>query len=154
MCVEYMWLILILLCCLKTYLSFETWKHLLESRGYLIHLFLFLGGHLSTHCFRYLRHLSIFFSTLFFSLLFFMNNFCIAHVSFPQQNFERDINKNFGAFILSGWKTYQTCFCIHSQCRSKTFLGGSIWKACFYAYPQCRSSAYVGGVYMILILRV
>ena len=29
---------LILLCSLKTYLSFETWKHLLESRGYLIHL--------------------------------------------------------------------------------------------------------------------
>ena len=28
---------LILLCSLKTYFSFETWKHLLESRGYLIH---------------------------------------------------------------------------------------------------------------------
>ena len=53
------WLILILLCSLKTYLSFETWKHLLENRGYLIHL-LFSGGHLSTHCFTYLRHLSIF----------------------------------------------------------------------------------------------
>ena len=37
-----------------------------ENRGYLIHLF-FSGGHLSTHCFRYLRHLSIF---LFFSLSF------------------------------------------------------------------------------------
>ena len=33
---------LILLCSLKTYLSFETWKHLLENRGYLIHLFFFL----------------------------------------------------------------------------------------------------------------
>ena len=56
---------LILLCSLKTYLSFETWKHLLENRGYLIHLF-FSGGHLSTHCFKYLGHLSIFFSSSFF----------------------------------------------------------------------------------------
>jgi hypothetical protein len=34
---------LILLCSLRIYLSFEPWKPLLESRGYLIHLF--LGGH-------------------------------------------------------------------------------------------------------------
>jgi hypothetical protein len=33
------WLILILLCSLKTYLSFETWKQLLENGGYLIHPF-------------------------------------------------------------------------------------------------------------------
>jgi hypothetical protein len=39
MCVEYMVTNLILLCSLKTYLSFETWKQLLENRGYLIHLF-------------------------------------------------------------------------------------------------------------------
>ena len=39
MCVEYMVDNLILLCFVETYLSFETWKHLLESRGYLIHLF-------------------------------------------------------------------------------------------------------------------
>ena len=81
------WLILILLCSLKAYLSFETWKHLLENRGYLIHLSfssLFLGGHLSTHYFKYLGHLSIF-SHLSFFLLFFMNIFCIAHVSFLQK---------------------------------------------------------------------
>ena len=71
---------LILLCFLKTYLSFETWKHLLENKGYLIHFFFFSGEHLSTHCFPYLG--------LFFSLfLFYMNNFCIAHASFLQQNF-------------------------------------------------------------------
>ena len=44
-CVDKWWLYtgpnLILLYSLKTYLFFETWKHLLESRGYLIHLFLF-----------------------------------------------------------------------------------------------------------------
>ena len=124
-----------------------------ENMGYLIHLFFsflffFLGGHQSTHCFQYLGHLSIF-STFFFS----MNNFCIATCFFSATKLQRDINKNFGAFILSGCKTYQTCFFIHSQCRSKIFLGGSRWKACFCAYPQCRSSAYVGGVYVILILR-
>ena len=41
----------------------------------------------------------------------------------------------------------------YSQCRSKTFLGGSKWKAYFCAYPQCRNSAYVDGVYVILILK-
>ena len=33
--------ILILLCSLKTYLSFETWKYLQENMGYLIHLSFF-----------------------------------------------------------------------------------------------------------------
>jgi hypothetical protein len=37
------WLILILLCSLRTYLSFEFLKYLLESRGYLIHLFFQAG---------------------------------------------------------------------------------------------------------------
>ena len=73
---------LILLCSLKTYLSFDLEIFLQDNKSYLIHLF-FLGGHLSTHCFQYLGHLSI------FSILFlFMNNFCKAHVSFLQQNFE------------------------------------------------------------------
>ena len=78
----YIWrLILILLCFLKAYLSFETWKQLLESRGYLIHLF-FSGEHLSTHCFRYLGLLSIFSQLFFFIFPFFMNNFCIAPCHF------------------------------------------------------------------------
>ena len=72
---------LILLCSLKTYLSFETWKHLLESRGYLIHFILFLGGHLSTHCFNILDTCQ-FFQFSFSFLSFFMNNSCIAHASF------------------------------------------------------------------------
>jgi hypothetical protein len=49
---------------------FETWKHLLESRGYLIHLSLFLGGHLSTHCFQYLRHFHVHFFNSFFLFFF------------------------------------------------------------------------------------
>ena len=40
-------------------------------------------------------------------------------------------------------------FGVFSQCRSKTFLGGSRWKACFCAYPECRSSAYLDSVYVI-----
>ena len=49
---------------------------------------LFLGGHLSTHCFKNFGHLFI------FSQLFFMNNFCIAHASFLYSNCWRDCNKN------------------------------------------------------------
>ena len=68
---------LIILCSLKTYLSFETQKHLLENMCYLIHLF--LGGHLSTHCFQYLRTCPCFSQFSFFiSSSIFMNNFCIA----------------------------------------------------------------------------
>ena len=50
----------------------------------------FSGRHLSTHCFKYLGHLSIF-SQLF---LFLMNNFCIAHASFLHSNCWIDSNKN------------------------------------------------------------
>ena len=77
---------LILLCSLKTYLSFEIWKYFYKKTWAILFisffLFLFSGGHVSTHCFRYLRHLSI-----FSQLFFFMNNFCIAHASLLQQNF-------------------------------------------------------------------
>jgi predicted ferric reductase len=42
-CVNIWWIYivanLILLCFLETYLSFETWKHLQESKGYLIYRF-------------------------------------------------------------------------------------------------------------------
>jgi hypothetical protein len=67
----YMVAILILLCFLKTYLSFKTWKHLQENMGSLIHLFLFLlfsGGHRSTHCFNHLDTYPFF---QFFLLFFF-----------------------------------------------------------------------------------
>ena len=67
---------LILLCSLETYLSFKIWKHLLESRAILFISF-FSGGHLSTHCFRYLGHFCVHFfssSFFFFSLSFFLMN--------------------------------------------------------------------------------
>jgi hypothetical protein len=60
MCVDVWWIYmvanLILLYSLKTCLSFEPGNIFLqENMGYLIHLsFFFSGGHLSTHCFKYL----------------------------------------------------------------------------------------------------
>jgi hypothetical protein len=73
-----------------------------EVMGYLIHLSFFLsffsGGHLSTHCFQYLGHLSIF-SQLLFS---FMNNSCIAHASFSAiETFQERHLQELGAFILT-----------------------------------------------------
>ena len=93
---------LILLCSLKTSLFWNLERILQENKGYLFISFFFSCRHLSTHCFRYLGHLSIFLNSFFLS--FFMNNFCIAHVSFLQQNFERDINKNL-EHLFGGWKT-------------------------------------------------
>jgi hypothetical protein len=81
-----------------------------------------------------------------------LNNFCIAPCLFSATKLWERYQQELGAFIW--WmENLSTCFCVHPQCRSKTFLSGSKWKASFCAYPQCRSSAYVGGVYMILILR-
>ena len=57
---------LILLCSLKTYLSFETWKQFCKRTRAILFISFFSGGHLSTHCFRYLGHLSIFLNFFFF----------------------------------------------------------------------------------------
>jgi hypothetical protein len=51
--------------------------------------FFLLDGHLSTYCFRYLGHLSI-----FSTLLFFMNKFCIAPYLYAATKLLRDSNKN------------------------------------------------------------
>ena len=80
-----------------------------------------------------------------------MNNFCIAHVSFLQQNFERDINKNFGAFILSGWKTYQACFVFTPSVGVKLFLVDLDGRHVLHT-PRV-GAAGICGVYVILILR-
>ena len=121
-------------------------KTLQENTGCLIHLFFFFsGGHLSTHCFQYLRHLSI------FSSLFFMNNFCIATCFFSATELLRDSNKKLEH--LFGGYHIKNSFGVYSQCRSKTLLGGSKSKDMFLRLPQCRSSAYLDSVYVILILR-
>ena len=120
-----------------------------ENMGYLIHLFFFFSdGHLSTHCFKYLGHLSIF-SQLFF--LFFMSNFCIAHASFLHSNCWRDSNKNLEH--LCGENLWSILLVFSPSVGVKYFWVDLDRMAYCYAFPQCRSSAYLGGVYVILILR-
>ena len=137
-----------------TYFYYAPWKHISllklennfarkEGLSYSSFLLFFFGGHLSTHCFRYLGHLSIFSS-------FFINNFCIAPCFFYATKLLRDSNKNL-EHLFGGYPN-KNFFGVFSWW-SKTFLDGSRWKACFCAYPQCRNSAYVGCVYVNLILR-
>jgi hypothetical protein len=38
--------------------------------------------------------------------------------------------------LFGGWETYQACFCVHCQCRSKTFLDGSKWNVLFLRLPS------------------
>ena len=103
---------LILLCSLKTYLSFKTWKHLLESRGYLIHLF-FSGGHLSTHCFQYLRHYCVhFFSFFYFAQP--MPLFCNKTL--------RDSNKNL-EHLFGGWKNLSSMFLCSLPVQEQNIFG-------------------------------
>ena len=116
-----------------------------ENMGYLIHLFFFFQVGIGVPIVLYILDTCPIFLNSFFSFSFFMNNFCIAHASSLQQNF--------GALIWWMEKPIKHIFGVHSQCRGKTFFGGSGWKTCFCAYPQCRSSAYLCGVYVILILR-
>ena len=135
MCVDVWWIYmvanLILLCSLKTYLSFESWKQLCKKIGAILFIFFFFfsGGHLSTHCFSN-SDTCPFFSYLF---LFFMNNFCIATCFFSAIELLRDSNKNlehlFGGYPIGH------IFCVHSQCRRKTFLGGSRWNGMFLRLP-------------------
>ena len=133
---------LILLCSLKTSLSFDTWKYLQENMGYLIHLSSFFsGGHLSTHCFQYLGHWSIF-SHLFFLFLFFMNNFCIAPCLFSTTKLLRDSNKNL-EHLFGGYPTKHV-FGVYSQCRSETFFGGSGWNGMLLRLPLVQEQCIFG----------
>jgi hypothetical protein len=56
-----------------------------------------------------------------------MNNFCIATCIFSATKLSRDNNKNFGAFI-GGCPVWYIFLGVYSQCKSKTFSGGSRWK--------------------------
>ena len=116
--------------------------------GYLIHLS-FSDRHLSTHCFRYLGHLSIFSSSFFFH--FFMNIFCIAPCLFYATKLLRDSNKNLEH--LFGGYPIKNIFVFTPSVGVKHFWVDLDAMACCCAYPQCRSSAYVDGVSVILILR-
>jgi hypothetical protein len=145
---------LILLCSLKTYLSlFGIWKQLSREHGlsYSFFSLLFFRRAYEYPLF-WISQTFVHFSNSFLLFhSFFMNNFCIATCLFYATKLLRDNNKNlehlFGGYSI-GYN-----FSVHSQCRSKIFLGDLDRMACFCAYSQCRSSAYVGGVYVILILR-
>ena len=63
----------------------------------------FSGGHLSTHCFRYFGHLSIFSTLLLFSS-FFMNNFFIAPYLFSATKLWEIDYKNLDHWF-GRWKT-------------------------------------------------
>ena len=111
----------------------------------------------SIYCFKYLGHLSIFSQLpLFFSFLslffVYMNNFCIAHASFPQQNFERQ-QQELGAFIW--WMGNLTSmFLCSPSVQEQNIFCGSRWETCFCVYPYVGIvGVYVGDVYVILILR-
>jgi hypothetical protein len=106
MCVEWggylWWLILILHCSFKTYLSFELGNNCKKTWAifFFSFLLLFSGGHQSTHCFDTLD-------------------------TCP---FLRDNNKDFGPFIW--WKPKWNIFGVSSKCRSKTFWMeqvGMVW---------------------------
>ena len=104
---------LILLCSLKTYLSFDLEIFFQENKGYLIHLY-FLGGHLSTHCLRYLGHLFIF-SQLFFSFLsLFLNNFCIAPCLFSTTKLWEIATRIWSIYLVDG-KPIKHVFVCHTR---------------------------------------
>ena len=75
---------LILLCSLKTYLSFETWKQLCKKTWAILFISSFFRRASEYPLFYISQTLVHFFSTLFslFFLLLFMNNFCIASCFF------------------------------------------------------------------------
>jgi hypothetical protein len=131
---------------ISIFLSLENnfaWKHGLSYSS----LFFLFRRASSTHCFKYLGHLSIFFQYIFF----FMNNFCIATCLFSTIKLLRDSNKNlehlFGGYPMGMF------FIFTPSVGVKHFWVDLDRMACFCTYPQCRNSACVGGVYMILILR-
>jgi hypothetical protein len=101
--------------------NFETL--LQENMGYLIHLSSLFQAGIRVPIVLNILDTYPFFQYFSFS---FVNNFCIAHASFLQQNFfMRDSNKNL-LYLFSGILSY---LCVYSQCRSRTFFGG--WKDYF-----------------------
>ena len=112
-----------------------------------ISLLFFLGGHLSTHCFQYLGHLSIFYQL--FS--FFMNYFCIAHASFLQQKLWEIATRTWSIYLV---EILSSIFLVFTPNVGVEYFWVDLDRmAYFCVYPQSRSSASVGGVYVILILR-
>jgi hypothetical protein len=128
---------LILLCSLKTYLSFQTWKYFCKRTGVILFIS-FSFHHLSTHYFKYLGHLSIF-SQLFFSFL--MNNFCIALCLFSAIKLW-EISIRIWSIYLVEEKPNKHVFVFTPSVGVEHFwvvLDGRH----VFAYFQCRSSRYM-----------
>ena len=145
MCVDIWWIymvdILILLCSLKTSLSFESWKYFCKrTRAILFIFLLFLGGHLSTHCFQYLEHFCVHFFLFFF---FFYEQLLHSPMPLFCNKTLRDSNKNL-EHLFGGCKTYQDVFGVYSQCRSETFLSGSKWNGMFLHLPPMQKQCIFG----------
>ena len=108
---------LILLCSLKTYLSFEIGNNFVRKHG-LSYSSLFFRRASEYPLFWISRTLVHFFNTFSFSL-FFMNNFCIASCFFSATKLLRDSSKNL-EHLFDGYPIGHI-FGVFSQCRSKTW---------------------------------
>ena len=119
---------LILLCSLKTYLCFKTWKQLYNRTWAILFISSFFQRASEYPLISISRTLVHFFLSFFF-----MNNFCIAPCFFSTAKLLRDSNKNlehlFGGYPIGH------IFGVHSQYKSKTFLGGSRWNGMFLRPP-------------------
>ena len=97
----------------------------------------FSDGHLSTHYFRYLGHLSIF--SIHFFLFLFMNNFFHSPwLSFCNWNFSRET-------FTRTWSIYpnKLIFVSIPNVGLEHFW---VDRKHVFAYPQCRSSKYMWSV--------
>ena len=142
---------LILLCSLKTYLSFETWKKIARAQGLSYSSLSFFRQASKHPFFKYLRHFCVHFFQPFFSF-FLMNNFCIAPCLFSATKLWEIATRTLEQ-LFDGYPIGHIFLVFTPNVGVKHFLVDLDGMACFFAYPQCRSSAYVGGVYVILILR-
>ena len=141
MCVDVQWIYmvanLILLCFLKTYLSFETWKQLCKKTWAILFISSFFSQASEYPLFYISRTL-----VHFFFLSFFMNNFCIAPCLLSATKLLRDSNKNlehlFGGYPIGH------IFGVHSQYKSKTFLGGFRWNGMFLRLPPVQELCICG----------
>jgi hypothetical protein len=78
--------------------------------------------------------------------------FSTAQAFFCNEFFLRDSNITMEHLSLeqNGWM--ENIFGAHSQCRSRTFLGGSRWNG-MLLHTSRVEAAYLGGVCVILILK-
>ena len=133
MCVDVWWLYmvanLILLCSLKTYISFETYKQLCKR----LWAILFISSSFSRWASKY-PLFSICRTLVHFFISFFMNNFCIAPCFFLQQNFWEIATRTWSIYLMD---IISRLFLVltPSVGVKHFFLVDLDGMACFCAYP-------------------